>query len=122
MKRCWLGVGLLLLFLGLGALSSGFLCRLGRNLSREAEQAAALTETDREGAEIILRQIHEIWQEHRFWLTVLSDHEPVREADALFVLLENPSEDDSFRENALRLSQILREIGSSQLPKLENIL
>ena len=121
MKRCWLGVGLLALFLVLGLVSSDFLARFGDRLSREAEQAAALTETDRAGAEEHLRQVRASWQEKRFWLTVLSDHEPIREAEVLFALLESPSDDGSFRENALRLSQILLQLGQSQKPKPENI-
>ena len=122
MKRCWLGVGLLALFLVLGLISSDFLARFGEELSLEAEQAAALAHTDRAGAEDILRQLRESWQEKRLWLMILTDHEPIREAETLLALLDSPAEEDVFRENALRLSQVLEQIGRSQKPRLENIL
>ncbi len=122
MKRCWLGVGLLALFLVLGLISSDFLARFGEKLSLEAEQAAALVHADRAGAEDILRQLRKSWQEKRLWLMILTDHEPIREAENLLALLESPAEEDAFRENALRLSQVLEQIGRSQKPRLENIL
>ena len=122
MKRCWLGAGLLLLLLVLGLFSAGFLSRFGGDLGRQAEQAAALADSDRDAAAEILAQVRGCWQRKRFWLTILMDQEPIREADTLFALLESPLEADTFRENALRLSRLLAELGAAQLPKPENIL
>ena len=122
MTRCRLGVGLLLLFLVLGLASAFCLGRFGEELGREAERAAALAAGDRAEAEKILKQVRDRWEAKRLLLTVLTDHGPIREADTLFALLESPLEADSFREKALELSQNLRQLGRSQLPKLENIL
>lgn len=122
MKRCWFGLGLLALLLVLGLLCALFLGRFGAELSRDAAAAAALAEADRPGAEKILESVGQRWQEKRFWLAVLTDHKAIGEADSLLRLLESPLEADSFRENALRLSVIFRQLGQNQLPKWENIL
>ena len=122
MKRCWVGAGLLALFLVLGLISVVFLSRFGESLSRETAQVAALADTDRAQAEQILHRARQQWERKRFLLAVLSDHEPIREADTLFLLLQNPGDTDDFRENALRLSRIFQQLGQSQLPKWENIL
>ena len=122
MKRCWFGLGLLALLLVLGLLCALFLGRFGAELSRDAAAAAALADTDRPGAEKILESVGQRWQEKRFWLAVLTDHKAIGEADSLLRLLESPLEADSFRENALRLSVIFRQLGQNQLPKWENIL
>jgi histidinol-phosphate/aromatic aminotransferase/cobyric acid decarboxylase-like protein len=119
MKRCWAGAGLLALLLMVGLLSACSLARFTEALSRDAGQAAL---SDRARAEEILRQTRQKWEQKRFRLTILSDHEPIREADTLFTLLETIEDEDSFRENALRLSRILRDLGQSQLPTWENIL
>jgi hypothetical protein len=122
MKRCRIGVGLLVLFLVLGLICACFLARFGEEAARDAELAAALADTDRPRAEEILNQLRYRWQKRQFLLHILSDHEPLREADTLFLLLRHPSEADSFRENALRLARIFRNLSQSQLPTWENIL
>lgn len=120
MRRCWFGAAMLLILLTAGLICGMFLGRLGEELSWEADRAAALADTDR-GREI-LRDVHRRWQKHRFLLTVLSDHEPIREADTLFALLQSSGERECFRENARRLAQLLRDLGQSQLLRWENVL
>ena len=121
MKRCWLGAGLLLLMLVLGLIFSSLLGRFGSELSREAARAGALAEENRAEAVEILEDMEKKWQRNRPWLAVLWDHRAIREADTLFALLTGSPEGDTFRENVLRLSRDLYQLGQSQLPKWENI-
>ena len=121
MKRCWLGAGLLLLMLVLGLIFSSLLGRFGRELSREAARAGALAEENRAEAVEILEAMEQKWQRNRLWLAVLCDHRALREADTLFALLTGSPEADAFRENALLLSQTLRDLADAQKPSWENI-
>lgn len=122
MKRCWIGAGLLALFLILGLVCAFSLARFGEEMEEAVLQAAELGETDPAEAQALLGQTARKWERKRFWLTVLSDHKPIREADTLFALLQNPADPDSFRENVLRLALVLRDLGQAQLPRWENVL
>ena len=121
MKRCWLGAGMLLLLLVLGLVCGSFLGRFGTELGREVERAGAVAEENRAEAVEILEAMEQKWQHKRLWLAVLCDHRSLREADTLFALLTGSPEADTFRENVLRLSRDLYQLGQSQLPKWENI-
>ena len=121
MKRCWLGAGMLLLLLVLGLVCGSFLGRFGTELGREAERAALLVAENREEAEKILQEIRRRWEENRPWLTVLTDQQPLLDIETLLRLLEDSPETVPFRENALRLSRNLYQLGQSHLPKWENI-
>ena len=122
MKRCWIGIGFLLAFLGLGLICGYLLGRFGEELARETEQAAYLAETDRAAAEALLLQVRQKWEKTGFLLRVLSDHSPIDRAETLFLLTKHAPDPGTFRLTALELSQVLRELGQSQLPKWENIL
>lgn len=122
MKRCWIGAGLLALFGVLGLICALSLGRFGQELEAEVLNAAQLWETDKAEADKLVQRAVRRWEKKRFWLTTLSDHKPIREADTLFALLQNPTDADSFRENALRLALVLRDLGQSQLPRWENVL
>lgn len=122
MKRCWIGAGLLALFGVLGLICALSLGRFGQELEAEVLNAAQLWETDKAEADKLVQRALRRWEKKRFWLTTLSDHKPIREADTLFALLQNPTDADSFRENALRLALVLRDLGQSQLPRWENVL
>ena len=122
MKRCWIGAGLLALFGVLGLICALSLGRFGQELEAEVLNAAQLWETDKAEADKLVQRAVRRWEKKRFWLTTLSDHKPIREADTLFALLQNPTDAESFRENALRLALVLRDLGQSQLPRWENVL
>jgi hypothetical protein len=53
---------------------------------------------------------------------MLTDQQSLQDIETLLRLLEDSPEAIPLRENALRLSQMLGQLGRSQLPKLENIL
>ena len=115
MKRCWIGAGLLLLLLVLGLFTGTAMSRFLGDLADQTARAALAS--DRE----LLEEAAHSWNRRRFLTAVLSEHAPMDEADTLFLLLERGDEDD-FRENALRLAQLLRQLSQSQLPLPENIL
>ncbi len=122
MNRCRIGAGLLVLLLIFGLISALSMARFGAEMAETVLQAAQLRDTDRDASQALLEEAEGIWQRKRFCLGILSDHKPIREADILFALLKNPSESDSFRENALRLALVLRDLGQAQLPRWENVL
>ena len=105
----------------LGLVCGSFLGRFGTELGREVERAGAVAEENRAEAVEILEAMEQKWQHKRLWLAVLCDHRSLREADTLFALLTGSPEADTFRENVLRLSRDLYQLGQSQLPKWENI-
>ena len=121
MKRCRFGAGLLLALLLLGVVSGRYLSRLAAALSEQVEQAAFLMEESPAAGKQMLTAARETWQRRRLLMCILSDHEPVTEADTLFALLADDPQAENFRENALRLSRMLSDLGESQLPKPENI-
>ena len=118
MNRCWIGVGLLLLLLVLGLFTGVAMSRFLEDL---AVQIAALADKSPGDVPEMLAATAQKWKSRRFLTSVLSDHAPMNEADTLFLLLESGDEDD-FRENALRLAQLLYQLSRSQLPLPENIL
>ena len=118
MNRCWIGVGLLLLLLVLGLFTG---VAMSRFLGDLAVQITALADKSPGNAQEMLAATAQKWKSHRFLTAVLSDHAPMNDADTLFLLLESGDEDD-FRENALRLAQLLHQLSRSQLPLPENIL
>ena len=117
MNRCWIGVGLLLLLLVLGLFTGVAMSRFWEDL---AVQITALAHVSPADAREMLAATVLKWNSRRFLTAVLSDHAPMNEADTLFLLLDSGEEGD-FRENALRLAQLLHQLSQSQLPTLENI-
>ena len=117
MNRCWIGAGLLLLLLVLGLFTGVAMSRFLEDL---AVQITDLADKSPDDAQDMLAATAQKWESRRFLTAVLSDHAPMDEADTLFLLLEQSSDDD-FRENALRLSQLLHQLSQSQLPLPENI-
>ena len=117
MNRCWIGVGLLLLLLVLGLFTGVAMSRFWEDLAR---QITALADKSPADAREMLAATAQKWNSRRFLTAVFSDHAPMNEADTLFLLLEQ-GDPENFRENALRLAQLLHQLSQSQLPTLENI-
>ena len=117
MKRCWIGAGLLLVLLVAGLFTGA---SMGRFVGDLAEQISGLAHETPAAAAEPLEKAAQKWESRRLLTAVLSDHAPMEEADTLFLLLKQGDGED-FRENALRLAQLLRQLSQSQLPTLENI-
>ncbi len=89
MKRIWLGLGILLVFLGLGLWSSRGMDALHKPLAHHLEQAAdeALSGSFSAGKE--LAQIaKEQWEKQWSAVAVLADHTPMDDIDSQFARLE----------------------------------
>ena len=114
MNRCRIGAGILLLLLVLGLLTGVAISRFWGALADQVTMAAQAEDP------ALAAQAALAWNRSRFLTAALSDHAPMNEADILFLLLEQ-GDPENFRENALRLAQVLRQLSQSQLPTLENI-
>ena len=121
MKRCWFGGGLLLLLLLAGLWTGRSMDRFCQSLSRDMARAAALTESDREEAQILTEQLRERWESRRKLAAVLSDHAPMEQIEEDFRLLNRDAEAEDFRETCLRLSARLEALGTAQRLSLENL-
>lgn len=89
MNRLWIGVGLLVTLLVIGAVllweTHGFYGEITAGLEEAA--AAALEENWQEAGKK-LQQCRQQWDSHRRFLSAITDHEPVEEMDSLFSQLE----------------------------------
>ena len=121
MKRCWFGAGLLVFLLIAGLTVSIAMGNFQKELALEVAQCAEMALSDRAAAKEMLDQAKAKWQKLRPLAAGLADHDPMNEADALFALLVPQAEDADFRENARHLAEVLRHLGQSHLPTLENI-
>ena len=121
MKRCWFGAGMLLFLLIAGLVVSILMGNFQKNLAQQVSHAAETALDDREAAQKEIDQARVKWQKLRPLAAGLADHDPMNEADALFALLVPQAEDPDFRENARHLAEILRQLGQSHMPTLENI-
>lgn len=85
MKRCWFGLGLLVVLLALGLF---FSCKMSADQQRiahrlrDAREAAAAEDWD--GAETLLGSAREEWQRRWHFTAAFADHEPMEEIDSLF--------------------------------------
>lgn len=121
MKRCWFGGGLLLLLLLAGLWTGRSMDRFCQSLSLDMARAAALTESDREEAQILTEQLQDRWESRRKLAAVLSDHAPMEQIEEDFRLLIRDAEAEDFRETCLRLSARLEALGTAQRLSLENL-
>ena len=89
MKRCWFGLGLLILMLVGGLLVTrtmgGSHSRLAHQL--EAVQESALAE-DWDTAQALFQNAKAIWLDRWHFSAAFSDHEPMEEIDGLFAQAE----------------------------------
>ena len=89
MKRLWIGVVLLALFLVLGILLTFSFCRIHAPLAQTLEDASrhALS-GDWERACASARDAKERWEKYRNFTAAVADHAPLEEMDALFSQLD----------------------------------
>lgn len=117
MKRCWFGLGLLVVLLGLSLVSSwamgaihdpiaGQLSRAGeRTLVGELTQGRALAVEAKAG-----------WEKWSHFRACFADHTPVEDVDAAFAELESygaAGEDAAFAAACAELSQRVKAVGEA---------
>lgn len=89
MKRCWIGVGLLLCLLGIGIFSTWQMGRSHDPMAGDIRQAASLAEAGQwELAENYVNQAKQNWEKNWGFSASLADHEPMERINALFSQLE----------------------------------
>ena len=88
MKRMWLGIGLLGLFLGLGLWGSYAMSALHDPIAHQLEQAADIAlDGDLSVALDIAETARAKWDGHWHGTAIVADHAPMDEIDALFAQL-----------------------------------
>ena len=88
MKRCWIGLGLLLVLLAGGLLVTWYMGSCHREIGAELEQAARYAQLGNwaEAADAA-GDAYEDWQEEWRFSAAFADHEPMEEIDAMFAQL-----------------------------------
>lgn len=89
MKRIWLGIGILVLFLALGIWGSHSMEKLHSPLAHDLEKAAkSALSGDMQLGEKLAKRAKEKWDEQWHRSAILADHAPMDEIDGLFARLE----------------------------------
>ena len=89
MKRIWLGLGLLALFLALGLWSAYSAGKLHIPLAHDLEKAAtSALSGDLTSGETLAKKAKELWEKQWHRSAILADHTPMDEIDGLFARLE----------------------------------
>ena len=89
MKRLWLGIGVLAVFLAASLLLSWYLPGLHRDLSETLSAAAQAAEkSDWEEAARLAGGAKQTWERSRHFVASFTDHEPLETLDSLFAELE----------------------------------
>ena len=89
MRRSWMGLGLLLVLLVLGAVISHRMTALHLPLSSRLEQAAVFVSgEDWERAVELVEETRTAWENHHTFSASFTDHTPMEEVEAHFAQLE----------------------------------
>lgn len=89
MKRCWIGLGLMIGLLVCGILTTWGMQRCQDPIAWELEQAAYLAVQDQwQEAESYANQAKEKWESNWGFSASLADHEPMERVNSLFAQLE----------------------------------
>ena len=89
MKRVWIGAGLLAVLLALGLLAGAAMERWLTPGAERLERAGALALEGRwEEAEELAEEVEEDWEDRRWLVTALTDHEIIEGIDSALAELE----------------------------------
>ena len=117
MKRSWIGLGLLVILLVLGLMSTRAMKKIHAPVAQQLTRAAEDTrEGSRERGRLNFQAAKETWQAWENFRACFSDHTPVEEIDALFAQLEiycAAREDTAFAAGCMELAEKVRAIGDA---------
>ena len=126
MKRCWIGIGLLVLFLAAGLWVMAEMDTAHRRISRDLEQAVKQTLSgETEQGVLLAQQAKQHWEDARRGTACVADHEPMEEIDSLFARLEVYAREGQALEFAAccaRLSALVQAMGEAHSLQWWNIL
>ena len=117
MKRLWLGVAFLTLFLILGIWQTAGLSKIHNDLSKTLSDAATAARLrDWKTADVLSDAAQTQWDRFRKLIASFADHEPLEEAERLFAelqLCKSLSLEENYAIVCSNLSQICKAIGES---------
>ena len=121
MKRCWFGVGLLVLLLVAGLLLTREMGIFHRDLGETMSRAAVLAGENRAAAQKLAVEVRDGWEQRRWLSAVLYDHAPMEQIEEYFALLHPGAETEDFQETCLRLAAQLKALWEGQQLTPENL-
>ena len=117
MKRCWFGLGLLVVVLILSILASIWMTRIHENVEDDLNQAAQCAlEGDWDAADRYFLRAKRTWTAWEHFRASLADHTPVEEADADFAATGvycYTRQDISFAASCLQLARQVAAVGEA---------
>lgn len=126
MGRFWLGVVVLILFLGLGIWTTAAMANIHEPMSQTlAEAAQSALSGDMQAGTALARQAKESWERHRFRTAAVADHTPMDDIDSLFAEMEvyaQAQEDVHFAACCAELSQRVHAMGDAHMFSWWNFL
>ena len=118
MNRLWIGIAMLVLFLGLGLGSMFLLNRFREPVTEALETAAAeVLAGNPAGGMEKARQARAFWERYRRGLAAVTSHEPMEEMEALFARLAVYGQAEAWTEYAaccVRLARLAEAIAETQ--------
>ncbi len=117
MKRCWIGVGLLLVLLVLAIGSTWAMGSIHEPIAQDLDQAAECAILgDWANAKAYFYRAKSKWEEDSHFRACLADHTPTEEIDAQFALLEAycyAQEDVAFAGSCRELAKKTAAVGEA---------
>lgn len=117
MKRSWIGLGILLILLVLGLLSTYAMDRIHEPIEKDLKQAAECAILgDWVNADMFFRQAKGNWEKWEHFRACLADHTPTEEIDAEFAMLEvycYAQEDAAFAAGCCELARKAAAVGEA---------
>ena len=124
MKRVWIGAGLLAVLLVLGLLAGAAMERWLTPGAGRLEQAGALALEGRwEEAREIVEDVEEDWEDRRWLVTALTDHEIIEGIDAALAELDaygRTRDADAYNALCRVLAKRIEAAGQAHKPTGEN--
>ncbi len=123
MKRFWLGITVLAVLLALGWGVAFFMERCHTPISIELMTAAKVSQP--EHASQHAQSAHRRWLHCRDFTAAFADHSVLEEIDALFAEIDiyaSAGDRLSFSAACAHLSELVKAVAESHLPKWQNLL
>ncbi len=126
MRRFWIGIIILAVFLVLGLWSCYLMDNMHTQISQALEQAAAaVLSGDAVQGITLAKQAHIQWQENWHLTAFLADHAPMDEIDALFaqaLYYADTHNNENFAALCARLARLLEAVGEAHTLNWWNLL
>lgn len=125
MKQLWAGILVLAFLLAAGIGAAAAMAHIHRDLSAKLETAAAKSQTDWARATALAESAKASWEQHRYWVAALADHEPLEEISGLFsqlALCQSLGNREEFAALCLRIADICDKLSESHSPYWWNLL